>query len=43
MDGGQLYSDYNTAYGDFTFTFNMGLTNPNDKELLAAITPIPVS
>ena len=41
MDGGQLYSDYNTAYGDFTFTFNMGLTNPADKELLIAITGNP--
>lgn len=41
MDGGQFYSDYNTAYGDFTFTFNMGLSNPEDKELLIAITSNP--
>ncbi|NOQ15956.1 MAG: hypothetical protein GQ581_02755 [Methyloprofundus sp.] len=41
MDGGQFYSDYNTPYGDFTFTFNIGLTNPNDKELLIAITQNP--
>jgi len=41
MDGGQLYSDYDTNLGNFTFKFNLGLTNPADKELLAAITGNP--
>lgn len=41
MDGGQFYSDYNTDYGDFTFTFNIGLSNPADKELLLAVTNNP--
>jgi len=41
MDGGQFYSDYNTNIGNFSFKFNLGLTNPADKELLAAITYNP--
>jgi len=42
MDGGQLYSDYNTDVGNFTFKFNLGLP-ASDKELLAAITANPLT
>jgi hypothetical protein len=34
LDGGQLYADYNTSMGDFSFKFNYGWVNADDKELL---------
>ncbi len=37
IDGGQLYTDYNTNFGDFSFKFNYGLMDANDPELLKAI------
>ena len=41
MDGGQFYADYNTSVGDFTFKFNYGLMNADDKELLIAVVNNP--
>lgn len=43
LDGGQLYADYNTSLGDFTFKFNYGVMNADDDELLRAITITPAS
>jgi len=43
MDGAQFYTDYNTSVGDFSFKFNLGVTNPSDKELLLAVTRNPFS
>lgn len=40
MDGGQVYADYNSAIGDFSFKFNYGFMNDN-KELLLSITANP--
>jgi len=37
VDGGQLYADYNTSVGDFSFKFNYGWVNADDKEVLTAI------
>ncbi|MCF7970267.1 MAG: hypothetical protein K9L22_03760 [Methylococcaceae bacterium] len=43
LDGGQLYTDYNTAMGDFSFKFNYGWMNADDKELLTAIINDPTA
>jgi len=43
LDGGQLYADYNTSVGDFSFKFNYGWVNANDKELLTAIINDPTA
>jgi len=42
-DGGQLYADYNTSIGDFSFKFNYGWMNADDKELLTAIISDPTA
>lgn len=41
MDGGQVYADYNTAIGDFSFKFNYGFIHDYNNELLIAITADP--
>ncbi len=41
LDGGQVYADYNSSIGDFSFKLNYGLINANDDELLRAITIKP--
>lgn len=43
LDGGQLYADYNTSMGDFSFKFNYGWVNADDKELLIGITSDPTA
>ena len=43
LDGGQLYADYNTAIGDFSFKFNYGWMDADDKELLGAIINDPTA
>ena len=43
LDGGQLYADYNTSVGDFSFKFNYGWVNADDKELLTAIINDPTA
>ena len=43
LDGGQLYADYNTSMGDFSFKFNYGWANADDKELLTAIINDPTA
>jgi len=43
LDGGQLYADYNTSMGDFSFKFNYGWLNADDKEVLTAIINDPTA
>lgn len=37
MDGAQLYAEYNTSVGDFTFKFNYGYIYDNGELLLAIV------
>ncbi len=41
MDGGQFYADYNASIGDFSFKFNYGVANADNRELLLAVTLDP--
>ena len=43
LDGGQLYADYNTSMGDFSFKFNYGWVNADDKDLLTGIISDPTA
>ncbi|MDF1582490.1 MAG: hypothetical protein RQ733_01890 [Methyloprofundus sp.] len=43
LDGGQLYADYNTSVGAFSFKFNYGWMNADDKDLLTAIINDPTA